>query len=195
MAGLRSFFAELDPRIHCLSVDDDVKPQFADEHAKRLQAAVDIGFIPGIRQAAKTGIPQRLRPKLWQRILGVAENCEEADRAYFDRLADAIKEVELVTDDLIRCADWQGGRAFAWIPVLCFHKHRAVHPITKNHRSQGPQTINAKLEKSNNRSANRTPITLDPPLTPNDWTGMTWLAYPTITIFSFLRTSCQSAWG
>ena len=126
MAGLRSFFAEMDPRIHCLSVDDDVKPQFADEHAKRLQAAVDVGFIPGIRQAAKTGVPQRLRPKLWQRMLGVAENCEEADRAYFDRLADAIKEVELVTDDLIRCAAWQDKRALAWIRELRFCQHRAM---------------------------------------------------------------------
>jgi hypothetical protein len=142
MAGLRSFFAEMDPRIHCLSVDDDVKPQFADEHAKRLQAAVDVGFIPGIRQAAKTGVPQRLRPKLWQRMLGVAENCEEADRAYFDRLADAIKEVELVTDDLIRCAAWQDNRAFAWIRELRFCQHRAMY-----------RRIGEKSHKTPNRKA------------------------------------------
>jgi hypothetical protein len=96
IAQLRATYKELDPtrRRAWNNTEDD------GERIKLFQRVVDQGFIPELRQHAKRGVPQAMRPKVWQKILGV--EVSESDRAYFHNILESLKEWELVTDELFR---------------------------------------------------------------------------------------------
>lgn len=57
-------------------------------------------FIPIIRQYAKCGIPQGLRPQLWRLMLGLPEKTNDMEKTYFAQLQDHVGHFKLITDDL-----------------------------------------------------------------------------------------------
>ena len=96
MSRLRTTFKELDPtrRRAWSNTEDD------GDRIKLFQRVYDQGLIPELRQHAKKGIPQAMRPKVWQKILGV--EVSDSDRVYFYNILESLKEWELVTDELFR---------------------------------------------------------------------------------------------
>eukprot|EP00960_Hanusia_phi_P061964 764998-Hanusia_phi.AAC.7 len=68
----REVFKELDPSTgRHLGVDDEQRPQLLEERVKAIKRALEIGYIPMLRNLAKRGIPQALRPAVWKNILNV----------------------------------------------------------------------------------------------------------------------------
>ena len=96
MSQLRATFKELDPtrRRAWTNTEDD------SDRIKLFQRDCDQGLIPDLRQHAKRGVPQAMRPRVWQKVLGV--ELADSDRAYFHSILESLKEWELVTDELFR---------------------------------------------------------------------------------------------
>jgi hypothetical protein len=96
---LRQTLSELDPGTLHLGIDADSSPA-AEERARAVQRALQVGYVPLLRQLARRGIPQALRPQVYQCILGV--EITDASSAYLEQLQVQLKEYELVTDELFR---------------------------------------------------------------------------------------------
>jgi len=97
---LREELREMEPGVLHLGVGDDSSQQLVEERSKAFKSALEVGYIPLLRQLTRRGVPQAMRPQVYMKIMGV--EVTDASVAYLEQLNASLKEYELVTDELFR---------------------------------------------------------------------------------------------
>jgi len=99
---LRQRYRELSPQIRQMGVDNNIygSEWFGAERERTGAALATNGYIPHLKNFAKTGVPQSQRPALWARILGCVPGPKEFH--YYQTVKDRVNRVDLVSDYLVR---------------------------------------------------------------------------------------------
>jgi len=99
---LRSKYRELSPDIRQMGVDDTIygSEWFGAERERTGASLANAGYIPHLKNFAKTGVPNSLRPALWGRILGCNPTPKDLHR--YKLLRQNLASLDVASDSLFR---------------------------------------------------------------------------------------------
>ncbi|GAB5354653.1 hypothetical protein AAMO2058_000137300 [Amorphochlora amoebiformis] len=95
-------YRELRPDVRQMGVDESIygSEWFGAERERTGTSLANTGYIPHLKNYAKTGVPNSLRPTLWGRILKSQPTIK--DIHHYNDLKNQLMSTELITDFLVR---------------------------------------------------------------------------------------------
>ncbi len=98
---LRDRFAELAPTERQVGLDDELRSWFVDDRLAVGLRLLETGYMPFLRQYAKSGVPAGLRARVWHGAMRL-EPLAEREYNYYAALRRELTRVTLATDEMVR---------------------------------------------------------------------------------------------